>query len=385
MNTMKVGLIINPLAGLGGSVALKGSDGCSSLAMELGAQPKAQGRVEQALSELVEYKSYIEFFCPPGLMGGDLLNQMGFQITEVGLEDSSCELGGTTADDTRSAVAALVTHDIDLLVFAGGDGTARDICAVLPEGIPVVGIPAGVKIHSAVYAINPQAAGALLLEMLKGELVNLRMSDVRDIDEEAFRSGVVKAKLFGEMLVPEEGRYVQMMKCGGIEKEEWVVADIAAEMVERMEDDVLYIIGSGATTQAIMDNLGLENTLLGVDLVMNHELVESDVSESKILNALADADESQLIISVIGGQGHIFGRGNQQLSPKVIRLLGRDRIQVLATKTKIKTLDGRPMLVDTGDIALDKELCGWYRVVSGYQDEIVYPVSDGVTAPENSN
>ena len=156
-------------------------------------------------------------------------------------------------------------------------------------------------------------------------------------------------------------------------------------MVERMEDDVLYIIGSGATTQAIMDNLGLENTLLGVDLVMNHELVESDVSESKILNALADADESQLIISVIGGQGHIFGRGNQQLSPKVIRLLGRDRIQVLATKTKIKTLDGRPMLVDTGDIALDKELCGWYRVVSGYQDEIVYPVSDGVTAPENSN
>ena len=381
MNKLSIGLIINPLAGLGGSVALKGSDNMAEQALSLGAQPKAQQRVKQALESLAPYTGNLSFVAPPGLLGSDLLTEMGFQVETLGMDSSKdySVLGESSSEDTKASVELIANQDVDLLLFAGGDGTARDICSVIADRLPVLGIPAGVKIHSAVYAVNPQAAGALLIEMIKGELVGVRTADVRDIDEEAFRQGQVKARLFGEMLVPEEGRFVQMMKCGGIEKEEWVINDIAAEIVEGMEDDVLYIIGSGATTQVIMENLGLENTLLGVDLVMNHDLVASDVSEAELLAELKGHEKAKLIISVIGGQGHVFGRGNQQLSPQVIRTLGKENIQIIATKTKIQTFEGRPMLADTGDQSLDRQLCGWYRIVTGYEDEIMYPVSDGLT------
>jgi predicted polyphosphate/ATP-dependent NAD kinase len=395
MNTLTIGLLINPLAGLGGSVALKGSDGMADQALRLGATPKAQQRVEQALMCLLPLKDQIRFLCPAGLMGETLLASMGFSYDIINHEtdhevvnneeqnedrDSRYKaLGGTTAADTVFAAQGLQSTNIDLLLFAGGDGTARDICSVVGDSIPVLGIPAGVKIHSAVYAINPQAAGALLMKMLSGELMSVRTADVRDIDEVAFREGVVKARLYGEMLVPEEARFVQMMKCGGIEKEEWVISDIAAEIVETMEDDTLYIVGSGSTTQAVMDHLGLENTLLGVDLVKNHQLIASDVTESLLESHLDSEGTAKLIISVIGGQGHIFGRGNQQLSSSLIRRIGKANIQVIASKAKLKSLDGRPMLIDTGDALLDEHLSGWYRVITGYQDEVVYPATDGQT------
>lgn len=381
MNHLKVGLVINPLAGLGGSVALKGSDSVAEKAMALGAEPKAQQRVQSALQALISYVEFLSFVTAPGLMGEDLLSSMGFQVDQViSLEDKDYSLiGRSSPSDTRRAVEAFTEAGIDLILFAGGDGTARDICSVVGDQIPVLGIPAGVKIHSAVYAVNPQSAGALLEQMISGELTGVRSADVRDIDEDAFRQGQVKAKLYGEMLVPEEGRFVQMMKCGGIEKEEWVLNDIAAEVVETMDDEVLYIIGSGATTKAIMDELGLENTLLGVDLVKNHQLVASDVSEVELLSHLDHETQVKLVISVIGGQGHIFGRGNQQLSPGVIRRLGKENIQIIATKTKLKSLEGRPLLIDTGDAELDSALCGWYRITTGYQDEVVYPGSDGIT------
>ncbi|GLQ30104.1 ATP-NAD kinase family protein [Litoribrevibacter albus] len=382
MNQLKIGLLINPLAGLGGSVGLKGSDGVADQAISMGAVPKAQERVAVALEMLLKHNAFLSFVTAPGLMGESLLSSMGFQsVSVIALEDKDySHIGATDASDTSLSVRQFLDHSVDLILFAGGDGTARDICSVVGESIPVLGIPAGVKIHSAVYAVNPQSAGALLLQMIEGELIGVRSADVRDIDEEAFRDGRVQARLYGEMLVPEEGRFVQMMKCGGIEKEEWVITDIAAEIVETMEDDVLYIIGSGATTKAILDELGLEGTLLGVDLVRNRELVANDVSEAQLVEYIDQADQAKLVISVIGGQGHVFGRGNQQLSPQVIRKLGKDHIQIIATKTKIKSLEGRPMLTDTGDMALDRELCGWYRITTGYQDEIVYPVSDGVTS-----
>jgi predicted polyphosphate/ATP-dependent NAD kinase len=382
VNSIRIGLIINPLAGLGGSVALKGSDNVAEEALLLGAKPNAQNRVRAALEALLPYREIISFVTAPGLLGESLLLEMGFSINQVvALSNKDyLDMGASDASDTCAAVRSFTEYSVDLILFAGGDGTARDVCSVVADRVPVLGIPAGVKIHSAVYAVNPQSAGALLSQMVQGELIGVRTADVRDIDEEAFRQGRVQAKLYGEMLVPEEGRFVQMMKCGGIEKEEWVINDIAAEVIETMEDDVLYIIGSGATTQAIMDELSLENTLLGVDLILNRDLVAKDVTEAQLFEHLQSAESAKLVISVIGGQGHVFGRGNQQLSPRVIRALGKDNIRIIATKTKITSFEGRPMLTDTGDAELDRELCGWYRITTGYQDEIVYPVSDGITS-----
>lgn len=382
MIQLNIGLVINPLAGLGGSVALKGSDNVVDQALALGAEPKAQQRVKLALESLIPYSEHLTFVTAPGLMGEDLLIAMGFDVAKViELENKDYStVGSSIASDTRKAVEAFSSLGVDLILFAGGDGTARDICSVIGDRIPVLGVPAGVKIHSAVYAVNPQSAGALLVQMVSGELIGVRSADVRDIDEDAFRQGQVKAKLYGEMLVPEEGRFVQMMKCGGIEKEEWVLNEIAAEVVETMEEDVLYIIGSGATTKAIMDELGLKNTLLGVDLVKNQELIANDLSEAELLSYLEQGSTAKLVISVIGGQGHIFGRGNQQLSAAVLRRLGKENIQIVATKTKLTSLEGRPLLIDTGDAELDSALCGWYRITTGYQDEVVYPGSDGVTA-----
>jgi predicted polyphosphate/ATP-dependent NAD kinase len=196
---------------------------------------------------------------------------------------------------------------------------------------------------------------------------------VRDIDEEAFRNNIVRAKLYGEMRVPQAGQFIQSVKQGGVEVEELVLQDIAADIVQSMEDDVLYLIGSGKTTLAIMDELHLDNTLLGIDAIMNHELLQADVSEADILGYLGQYS-CQAVISIIGGQGHIIGRGNQQLSATVLKKLGKENLKVISTKAKISALEGRPLIVDSGDNDLDELFSGTIEVTTGYQDQIIYPV-----------
>ncbi|MFT7492359.1 MAG: putative polyphosphate/ATP-dependent NAD kinase, partial [Pseudohongiellaceae bacterium] len=188
-----------------------------------------------------------------------------------------------------------------------------------------------------------------------------------------FRNNIVKAKFYGEMRVPQAGQFVQSVKQGGVEVEELVLQDIAADIVEGMEDDVLYFIGSGKTTLAIMDELQLENTLLGIDVILNHQLLKNDVSESDIL-AFLDQYPGKAVISVIGGQGHIIGRGNQQLSAAVLKKLGKGNLKVIATKAKISALAGRPLIVDSGDNDLDSEFSGTIEVTTGFKDYIIYPV-----------
>jgi predicted polyphosphate/ATP-dependent NAD kinase len=260
-----------------------------------------------------------------------------------------------------------------MILFAGGDGTARNICAAVDDSIPVLGVPAGCKIHSGVYAITPKAAGRVVDMLVKGELVTLGEADVMDIDEEAFRQGTVKAKRYGEMQVPSELRYVQSVKNGGKESDELVLADIAAFVISEMEDDEQYIMGSGSTVAAVMEELGLENTLLGVDLICDHELIGQDMIAADLL-AAAEKMPTKLVITLIGGQGHIFGRGNQQLSPALIRKIGKENIMVIATKTKLQALNGRPLIADTGDEALDEELSGYIKVITGYNDHVMYAV-----------
>ena len=373
---LHIGLVVNPLAGLGGSLGLKGSDGqvmrdrLDELTPEQ--RHRALDRVERALRPLAGAGGAVTFSTWGGGMGADALAHLAIPHTVLGTPEGE----GSTAQDTRKAVQELRARGVDLILFAGGDGTARDIFDVVGSSFPVLGIPAGVKMHSGVFAVSPEAAGELLLQLVQGGLVGLMPREVRDIDEEAFRNNQVRSRFYGEMLVPGEGRYLQHTKVGGRESPELVADDIADWLVEHMETDRTYFIGPGSTTAGIMARLGLENTLLGVDVVRNGEVLANDADEATLLKLLAEApDGAAIVVTVIGGQGNVFGRGNQQFSPEVIRRVGLDNILVVAAKSKIAALEGRPLLVDTNDPELDRELSGWRPVITGYEDRIMYRVS----------
>tara|TARA_R110002126_G_scaffold10245_1_gene46443 strand:- start:3543 stop:4673 length:1131 start_codon:yes stop_codon:yes gene_type:complete len=367
INQFRLGLIVNPLAGLGGSVALKGSDGLAAEAMALGAVPMAQQRALVTLQQLLDLTDKFEVLTVAGEMGADLCQQLQLNY-QVCYTPTTLP---TIASDTEQAAQAIAQQGVDLLLFAGGDGTARNLCSVLADTTTVLGIPAGCKIHSGVYAISPQAAGKLVQRLIQGQLVTLAEAPVMDIDESAFRDGVVKARRYGEMRVPAELRYVQSVKAAGKESEELVLDDLAAYVAGIMEDNVRYVMGSGSTVAAVMTELGLDNTLLGVDVVENSQLIASDVTAAQLLELVRDYP-SKLVITLIGGQGHVFGRGNQQLSPAVIKTIGRENIILLATKTKLQQLDGRPLLADSGDADLDKALHGLLHVLTGYNDYVIY-------------
>ena len=381
----KLGFIINPIAGIGGSVALKGSDGdgITEKALALGAIAKANDRASLALEILLPFKDQIIIYTASGLMGEQCAKALGFNVEVVYTSKST----KTSAEDTYKTLNALLTltneQQIDILLFAGGDGTARNISDQVGEHFPVLGIPAGCKIHSGVYAITPKAAGRVIELMLTGQLVTLTAADVMDIDENLFRQGVVKAKRYGEMQVPSELRYVQAVKSGGKESDELVLQDIAADVIEHMNDE-LFIIGSGSTTAFVMEELSLENTLLGVDLIKNQTIIANDVTEpdlwAYIENNQKNIDKQaiKLVITLIGGQGHIFGRGNQQLSPRVLRTIGKENIIIIATKSKLAALNARPLISDTGDVELDKLLSGFMPVTTGYKDQVLYPVASPV-------
>ena len=363
----KLGLIVNPWAGIGGSVALKGSDGVAEEALARGAMPLAQQRAKTALSELLPFKDRLQIFTVAGAMGENIAVELGFAVTVL----CQSATDPSTATDTEEAAKFLSAAGVDLLLFAGGDGTARNICAAVNPQTTVLGIPAGCKIHSGVYAITPAAAGKVVAQMIQGKLVSVQEAQVMDIDEIAFREGSVRAKRFGEMQIPTELRYVQSVKSSGKESEELVLDDLAAYVASDMEPNIRYVMGSGSTIAAVMAELGLANTLLGVDVVENNQLIATDVTASELL-ALVKPRATKLLITLIGGQGHIFGRGNQQLSPSVIRAIGRDNIQLIATKTKLQQLQGRPLISDSGDAVLDQELQGMMKVLCGYNDYVMY-------------
>jgi len=369
--SFRLGLIINPLAGVGGSVALKGSDGeeVARQALALGAVPRAQERTRAALTLLQGLD--LEVLTWAGDMGGDLARELGFATRILG----QAEHLPSTAADTCAAAQALLAANVDLLLFAGGDGTARNICETLGDRIPVLGIPAGVKIHSGVYALTPQAAGQLVAMLVRGELVSITEQEVRDLDEDAFRAGRVRARFYGEMRVPSEHRYLQHVKNGSNREDEALVLDdIAADFMEQMEPDVLYLMGSGSTVAAIMAALGLDNTLLGVDAVLNGEVIAADCTAQQLLE-LSRGRDVRIVITLIGGQGHIIGRGNQQLSAELLRQVGFEHLHVVATRTKLNALDGRPLIIDSGDPELDREWSGLVQIHTGYRDAVLYRIA----------
>ncbi|MBB1519730.1 ATP-NAD kinase family protein [Aquipseudomonas guryensis] len=367
--TFHIGLIINPLAGLGGAAALKGSDGVAAEALARGAEPRAAERTRIALECLRPVAERLQFLSFPGPMGADLLAELGYAHRVLG----DLGEGATSAADTQRAVQALQDAGCALILFAGGDGTARDICAAVREEQPVLGIPAGVKIHSGVYAISPRAAGELALRLVEGGLVRLASGEVRDLDETALRDGKVSARWYGELTVPVEGSFMQHTKQAGMESEELVLVDLADWLQESWEEGVRYVFGPGSTLHGLAQNLGLETTLLGVDVIENGAVLAHDVTEAQLFE-LVDGYPARLLVTAIGGQGHIIGRGNQQISPRVLRAIGLDHLRVIATKRKLGTLEGRPLLVDSGDPALDEAFPDAVRVWAGYKEELLYPL-----------
>jgi len=370
--TESLGLVVNPIAGMGGRVGLKGTDSQEILrkARARGADPVSPGRTEAALDVLKERASGLRLLTGSGEMGETEAKSCGFDPTAVG----DIQSDRTTATDTKRIAAEMVDRDIDLLVFAGGDGTARDVADAVGRSVPAVGIPAGVKIYSSVFAPNPRAAGELAVLFFGGETDGLELREVMDIDEADFRDNTLSAQLYGYLEVPYEQQLVQNPKSSGSGSSKSDRREIARGVVQGMDDDTLYILGPGTTTKVIADELAVESTLLGVDAIRDGETVGSDLSELEILDLPGD-DAAEVIVGVIGGQGCVFGRGNQQLSPSVLRWVGTDNITIVATEDKILSLENNRLFVDIQDSDLNEELSGYTKVRTGLNEQMVVSVS----------
>ncbi len=358
-----IGLIVNPIAGMGGAVGLKGTDGPAILARarELGAVPGAAARTRRALSILAARCPAARIVTPRGAMGGEAATEAGFDPDLLGQAPAN----ETSAADTVAAVRQMRNAAVDIILFAGGDGTARVIADEVTQAIPALGIPCGVKMHSGVFATSPEAAGRLIAEFAKDRArVRFRDVEILDVDETATRRDRIATRLYGYARAPFERGLVQMPKGGGPLADEDAARAAGAELAAEMAPGVVYLIGPGTTMKAITDVLGLEKTLLGVDAVRDGRIVGKDIANREIV-ALIERHEARIMLGVTGGQGYVLGRGNQQFSAEVIRRVGRDGITIVASTEKLIALPEPRLLVDTGDPELDANLAGYVRVRTG--------------------
>ena len=355
----KIGFLINPIAGMGGAVGLKGTDGLAGQALARGAKPLAAQRAMACLHLLSPESERLLFFAASGEMGTRALSECGLHYREVyqAPQDSG-------PMDSKAACQAFLENGVDLILFCGGDGTARDVASVAGN-LPILGIPAGVKMHSGVFAISPQAAAALALGFVQGELL-ARDTEIVDVDEELYRAGELQTRLYAVARTPYKPVYVQERKrIYSSSSEEEFKDQIAVFASEFMRDGSAYILGAGTTTARIAELLGVEKTLLGVDVLQEGKLLLKDASECDLL-ALLDREKSvKIIVSPIGAQGFILGRGSQQISAALLRRVGEENLIIISTPHKLAELPR--LLVDTGDEKMDRILAGKRMVVTGYR------------------
>ncbi|MGN1267445.1 MAG: ATP-NAD kinase family protein [Dorea sp.] len=375
----KIGFIINPVAGLGGRAGFKGSDLIENQkrALEMGYEKLAPQKAKEFLSQINTPTDAI-FFTAPDEMGAHILDELGFRYQIVSTASSSADTTSATVSstylDTIQCVQQFITENVDVIIFCGGDGTARDVCKANVAQIPVLGIPAGVKMYSSCFGINPRIAGTLLNHYLLGRSATIELREVMDIDEEILGIAGNSPKLYGYLPTLNEGAKLQGSKVAS--STTFQEADILAEyMAENMKSDTLYLIGPGSTTYKIKETLGIDGTLLGVDVVNNRKLIAKDANEQTILSLLSKGTPAKIIVTCIGGSGFVFGRGNQQISAKVIKQVGKENIQLAVTKSKLAGLWQRPMHVDTGDKEVDEYLSGYYRIDFNKKESAMYKIS----------
>lgn len=365
-NLRKLGFIINPIAGMGGRVGLKGTDGVLEEALRLGAQPMAPAKAARALNSLLGFREEMVLLTGAGELGERVARELGFKVQVV--HETSGAV--TSQADTVALAKSVVVQGSELILFAGGDGTARNLveAGIFEAGVPVVGIPAGVKIHSPVFATHPERAGELAGSALsrEGASCKWREAEVMDISEEDYRSGRVMTKLYGYLVVPSDRGRMQNKKAPSPQSEANAHREIALEMVAQMEAGTAYFVGPGTTTRAVLDVLGQPHTLLGVDVVLDGKIICQDASEKDLL-AVQAKYPCRLIVTPTGGQGFLLGRGNQQLSPEVLRGVGRENLMVIAAQEKLAELKHQPLLVDTGDPEVDALLRGYVKVWTGFK------------------
>jgi predicted polyphosphate/ATP-dependent NAD kinase len=360
---VRIGFLVNPVAGMGGSVGLKGTDGeaIQREAIRRKADKVSPPRALRALSSLKESGIVLQILTCDGEMGSEELKESGLPHRVV--HRPPCKTK-TTRDDTLNATRAFLREDADLVVFVGGDGTARDVLQVADELVPMVGVPSGVKMHSAVFLNRPDDLGPILSAFAENGAV--KGADVMDIDEDLFRKGRVSAKLYGIAKVPDEAQHMQSSKMayasGSAEDE---ATEIGQYIADTMEPGVLYILGPGSTTEHIARAIGVKKTLLGVDVILDREALVSDASEQDLVRVLGEGRKAMIVVSPIGSQGFFLGRGNQQISSEVVKMVGAENIMVVSTLTKLR--DTPTLKVDSGDGELDRQLKGRIKVITGYR------------------
>ena len=371
-NKFKLGLIINPISGMGGSVGLKGTDGKSVLdqAIELGAKPNALNRTRELLIELESFKSKLIFVTCPGFMGENVLKELAFEyeIIDTSIFEGVGNIYDSTADHTKKAAAFMnEINDLSLILFIGGDGTARDIVNAIGKDKPSLGIPAGVKIYSSVFSLNPRIASSIVIQFLWDE-IPLQENEVLDIDEEEYRNGRLVSKLYGYLLTPFAPELFQYSKMGTPDSDLNNQERIAKRIVEDLEENTYYLIGPGTTTKAITDLLGQKKSVLGVDILFNKQIIAQDLNEQQIFSHI-QGKKAKIITSLIGRQGFLFGRGNLQFTPMILRAIGIENIIIISTKFKLQNIPNQILRIDTRDSELDKKMIGFYKVITDY-DEI---------------
>ncbi len=367
----RIGFLINPIAGMGGRVGLKGTDDVVDAAIDLGAVPTAHLRAGQALAAFRrlmgarENGMAVEWLTCAGAMGAGSLEAAGLSRVEV-VSPASAK---TSAKDTTAAAHAFLENDVDLILFCGGDGTARDLCSVVREQVPLLGIPAGVKMYSGVFGVTPERTAEILLGFLEGGLQVTRV-DVLDLDEEQYRQGAWAVRLYHSALTPYEPALTQSAKMLITETSD---AEVKQEIADYLREEIqadpetLYLLGPGSTVQTIGRAVGVEKTLLGIDAVAAGKTVATDLNERQIAALLETYSRTRLVLSPIGAQGFVLGRGNLQLGPDIVRRIGADGILIVATPAKLQRT---PVLrFDTGESALDATLTegGYMPVIIGYR------------------
>ncbi len=365
---MKMGFIVNPIAGMGGRVGLKGTDHILEDAIKRGAQPIAPKRATEFLQKLEQdtTQSDIEVLTCPGIMGENEAEAAGFPVQTLSMRIEE----ETKAKDTITAVGLLAARKVDLIVFVGGDGTAKDVFDAMQgsDAVPVLGVPSGVKMYSGVFAISPADAAEIVLAFAQGQ-AEVAEFEVMDADEEAIRNDAFAVKLHGFLkgpFVPLRIQGSKMVSPETVDEKESQDA-IAKFIIEEMKPEATYILGPGTTVRCVAEMLGVNKTLLGVDIYRNGKVV-LDVDEKCILKEVKDWKDTWIILSPIGHQGILLGRGNQQISPEIVKLVGKERIVVAATRSKLQSIEGNVLRVDTGDAEADNMLKGYIRVVSDYRE-----------------